>query len=283
MAETASRRKGKRPILTRVQPLRLRELLFWEVLHRFFRNRLPARRDLFERVPLEFAPGVTLKLAHTDRGHQAIAYCGFYELSVSRSIAELAKSGGLMVDVGANYGYYSCIWASARPDNRVVAFEPAPKNIVALRHNLEGNRLEKQVTIRAEAAGKEAGTLPFRLGPRDQTGWGALSNSDRSGDITVPVVALDELFAGTGQDGVPQQIDVLKIDTEGADTWVLQGAERLLKAHKVRHVFFEEMEKNASVLGIAPGAARKLLQSYGYQLKRMNVYEWYAYIEPSST
>ena len=50
----------------------------------------------------------------------------------------------------------------------------------------------------------------------------------------MPVVTLDEELKDVSF------IDVLKIDTEGADTWVLEGAAFLLRQKRIRHVFFEE-------------------------------------------
>ena len=125
------------------------------------------------------------------------------------------------------------------------------------------------------AVGKESGSLPFTLGPDEQSGWGGLLAVKEEGAIKVAVVSLDEIFLN-GQD---KCIDVLKIDTEGADTWVLQGAEQLLQWHKIHHIFFEENITRMSALGIKPGEAQALLQDCGYCIKRLGKGEWYAYTE----
>lgn len=92
-----------RPWLMNIRPLWLREKLFWKL----YVNNKTEYLCLFEKANLEFAPHIALKLMPTDIAHKAIAFLGFYELSASRRVAQLAKAGGLMVDVGANYGYYS--------------------------------------------------------------------------------------------------------------------------------------------------------------------------------
>lgn len=74
---------------------------------------------MFASASLEFAPQINLKLQRTEIGHKSIALCGFYELEVTRQIVALAKQGGLFVDVGANYGYYSCLWAASNSENQV--------------------------------------------------------------------------------------------------------------------------------------------------------------------
>jgi hypothetical protein len=79
--------------------------------------------------------------------------------------------------------------------------------------------------------------------------------------VEVDVVRLDEDLAGE------QSIEVLKIDTEGADTWVLEGAEGLLREKKIRHIFFEEHKGRMAKLGIAPGAAASFLTGCGYTVE----------------
>lgn len=119
-------------LLNKVQPLWLREKLYYRLLskkaHKF--------SHLFDSTSLEFASSVKLKLEPKDVGHQAIAFCGFYELGLTRNIAALAKQGGIFVDVGANYGYFSCLWAALNSDNRVIAFEASPRNVLPLRENI---------------------------------------------------------------------------------------------------------------------------------------------------
>lgn len=254
------------PILTKIKPLWLREKLFWKL----YAHQKNIRSNLFEDVTLEFAPKVSMKLIPTDISHKQIALLGFYELPVSRRIAKLAQTGGLLIDVGANYGYYSCLWAAARAQNRVVAFEASPRNICALKNNLVNNSFEVQVDVHPLAVGKESGTLPFTLGPEDQSGWGGLLVDQQNADIEVAVVALDNFFSEI------EHIDVLKIDVEGADTWVLQGAEQLLRQHKIRHIFFEENRVRMASLGIETGTAQKLLLDQGYKVEELGREQWYA-------
>lgn len=261
----------KRPWLMKLKPFWLREKFFWKL----YLNQTTAFPSLFEHASLEFAPQISLKLLPTDISHKQIALVGFYELPVSQRIAKLAKAGGLMVDVGANYGYYSCLWAAAGIENRVVAFEASPRNFSALEFNLIENKLEPQVAVHQIAVGKEIGSLPFTLGPDEQSGWGGLLVQGQNDAIEVPVVSLDDVFFETEY----ERIDVLKIDTEGADTWVLQGAEQLLRSHKISHIFFEENYVRMSALGIKPGDAQILLQNCGYHVKKIGAYEWYAKLQ----
>lgn len=215
---------------------------------------------LFAGAPLDFAPGCRMRLSPTDVAHRQIALTGAYELSLTRQLVRLARRGGLFVDVGANYGYFSLIWAAAVDGNLAIAFEAATRNAAALQENIVRNGLEDRVAVRACAAGRIPGTARFDAGPPDQTGWGGLTADDAPGAV-VPVVTLDEELAAR------DEIAALKIDVEGADAWVIEGASRLLEQGRIRHVFFEENLARMRALGIAPGEAGRVLLHHGYRLR----------------
>lgn len=60
-----------------------------------------------------------------------IALTGFYEYELSKKIVNLGKTsdrGGLLVDVGANLGYFSLLWLGADERNEAIAIEASPRN-----------------------------------------------------------------------------------------------------------------------------------------------------------
>ena len=255
----------------KIRPLWLREKLFWK----FFalRSRLP--ENLFEDASLTFAPGVKLSLKPSDIGHRQIALLGYMEWDLSTRMRELASKGGLFVDVGANYGYYTCLWAAARPENRVVAFEASPRNLAGVTCNVERNGLQSRVTIVRKAAGRAPGRMSFSLGPEHETGWGGLSLSAGENEVEVEVTTLDEYFGSLPGSPV---IEALKIDTEGADTWVIYGAEKLLAQKRIRRLFFEENTNRMEKLGIGMGEAPEFLKRHGYTAERLGENEWQAWV-----
>jgi FkbM family methyltransferase len=253
--------------LRRIRPISLRERLFY---------RLALRIDAFNPrefndATLHFAPSVKMRLSPTDVAHRMIASSGFYELPLSRRLASLAKEGGLLVDAGANYGYYTCIWAAARTDNRVVAFEVAPANVTAIADNVSRNGFGDRVVVNGQALGNRKGEAFFSLGPEDQTGQGGLVPVSNANVLAVDMTTLDDVFA----DSV-KTVDVLKIDVEGADTWVLEGASRLLAEQRISHIFFEQFPARMKMLGIAEDAAHRLLAKFGYQVTEVAESEYYA-------
>lgn len=202
-----------------------------------------------------------------------IAFTGFYEPELSRELARLASSGGVFVDVGANMGYFSLVWAAnSAPNGRVVAFEASPRNVDLLRNNITVNGLGGRIRVIAKAAGRSDGSISFDAGPENQTGWGGIATDLSQRTITVPIVRLDSELPDL-------DIDVLKVDVEGADTWVLRGAEALLRKRKIRRIFFEQLDRRMRDLGILPGEAREFLNDVGYECVPFssNEGEWRAY------
>ena len=211
---------------------------------------------LFRDAPLRFAPNATMDLIPGDLISSSIAFTGFYELQLSRHVRTLARRGGTMIDVGANLGYFSLLWAAANDRNRCLAFEASPRVVDLLRNNLQKNHLESRVEVFPFAAGRERGRLDFHLGPPDQTGWGGFS-PPTSETVSVDVVRVDDLVPA-------EPIALLKVDAEGADTWVLTGCEKLLEKRLIGSICFEQNRPRMRHLGIADGEAEKFLRSVGY-------------------
>ena len=245
----------KRPLLLRISPPELRAALYY----RFYRSRRAEWRSLFDEAQLDLAPAFRMQLSETDEAHGEIAFTGFYELALSRRFVADAGSGGLLVDVGANYGYFSLLWLSGRAGNQVVAFEASPRNHAPLRANIARNNCQARVQIHELALGQTPGTAKFSLGQEGQTGWGGLVPDEDSAEVAVQVDTLDQMI------GNSVVVDLLKIDVEGADSWVLQGARRLLSEKRVRQIYFEQNRARMKALGIAEDEAVTLLESLGYK------------------
>lgn len=230
-------------------------------------------RYLYEASALEFCPQIVMyDLIPGDLISGHIVFNGFYELALTREIARLSGGGTLFVDVGANMGYFSLLWAGLNPVGRVIAFEAAPRNIKLLEHNIVQNQLSDRITVVPKAAGQQSGTVHFKIGPTEQTGWGGISKEKSLNSIEVPLVRLDDELPDT-------TIDVLKIDVERADTWVLYGCEQLLKKKKIRKIFFEQNDARMAELGIGTNEAREFLASVGYACNPFGKGggEWVAY------
>jgi hypothetical protein len=96
---------------------------------------------------------------------------------------------------------------------------------------------------------------------------------DFAPSTTVEVTTLDEAIFAAAPD---PKVDVLKIDAEGADAWVLEGAERLLRERRVHHVFFEQDDRLQHRLGVSRDAPQAILSRCGYEPRRIGRFVWRA-------
>ena len=155
----------------------------------------------------------------------------------------LLRRGMRVADVGANIGYYALLFAKAvGPSGEVVCFEPEPDNLVELERTLSWNRLAN-VRVLPVAVGDADGETFLARGVNGRVS--ANGGQPQPGTVAVALRRLDTVL--------PQGLDFLKVDVEGYEGRVLDGAERLLREH--RPVLFVEIHPAAmaaphSVAGI---------------------------------
>ena len=253
-------------LLRFVYPLCLREKLFFHLVAP--KARYPETAD--KGIGLEYAPTRIYRLLETDWGHRQIAWMGFYERELSKRVSRLARRGGVLVDVGANIGYFSILWAALKPDNLVYAFEPSSRNFKMLKENVAAQKNPNQIKVFDYGLSKESGEFQFDFGPDDQSGWGGLTRVASSRSTPVLVRRLDEVLPSS------LVVDFLKIDTEGADTWVLYGSERLLREKRIRAGIYEENRSRMSALGIQPHEAQTFLEGMGYHIHDNGSMVWFS-------
>jgi FkbM family methyltransferase len=138
--------------------------------------------------------------------------------------------GGVMLDLGANIGR-TCIPRVLLGDVRAVyAAEPFPANFAALARNVREYRLEGFVLPDQVAIGAERGVVDLRVSLYPG-GHRVLYKRRRPVDtISVAVWPVDEWIARIGVE--PEAISFVKVDTQGSDVRVLEGAASLLdRAH----------------------------------------------------
>ena len=143
---------------------------------------------------------------------------GAYEPKIAEVFYRYVKPGMAVVDIGANIGYFTMLLASlVEPSGLVVAVEPNPENIRLLEASRRVNGFDQVLVIQA-AAGRQVGLL-------------ALNVSFSNGTTTELPNDLDAIFASRpvpcfALDGIlprDRRIDLVKIDTEGAELNALIG------------------------------------------------------------
>jgi FkbM family methyltransferase len=132
-------------------------------------------------------------------------------------LRRLVSPGVRIADVGANIGYYLLFWAATAPGATIHCFEPDPDNLVELERNVKANGVQNVRTYPL-AVGAENGEAS--LAP----GINSTVRGDGSGSLKVPIRRLDTVLR--------EGIDLLKVDVEGYEGYVLAGARELLAKHR---------------------------------------------------
>jgi len=147
-------------------------------------------------------------------------WLGTYERDKQEKFFATVSEGDVVFDIGANTGLYTLLAAKASGEaGHVYAFEPAERNLDFLKRHIHLNNCTN-VTIFPSAVADKAGTAFFDQGENHATGH--LANE---GETPVEVVTVDTLIS----DGKTRHPDLLKIDVEGAEVKVLQGAINALR------------------------------------------------------
>lgn len=165
-----------------------------------------------------------------------------YGIKAFSDIRRLAQARGWPIetffDVGANTGSTAAEALLRFPGARIVCFEPHPVTFDRL---AAAYGKEPRVAAHNTALGRAAGEAPLfqyessQLNSLIPDAPYAVRFRTRGETITVPVTTLDRFCAEQGID----RIDVLKVDTEGFDAAVLEGAREMLARRAIRFVYTE--------------------------------------------
>jgi FkbM family methyltransferase len=134
-----------------------------------------------------------------------------------------------VIDVGANLGYYSCMFSlESSADSKILAVEPDDENFYILLKNIKLNSL-KNIATRKLAISDCSGYGYIERYKSSNRGKHHLIE-DSLADESVSIFTLDELLLENFQRG--EQIDFLKIDIEGHELRALRGGQETLNRTK---------------------------------------------------
>ncbi|MBF0609659.1 MAG: FkbM family methyltransferase [Magnetococcales bacterium] len=188
-----------------------------------------------------------------------LAAGSFYEPDVISLIMRTITPGDVVIDVGANVGYFSCLLALlVGKSGKVVAFEPDSNNLSGLTRNLAANQLDNILIINKPASNKK-GFMRF-FNNEDSGGHALWDAAGKGNFVEMETTTLDEEFRKTNL--APPKL--IKIDTEGADHLVLEGARELLKDHKVPYIVAEVLPQGLAKFGSSQMQMRRYMKDFGY-------------------
>ena len=171
---------------------------------------------------------------------------GEYETIETQEMLSVIQKGDVVVDVGANIGYYTCLYGQAVGlKGTVYAFEPEPGNYTILKKNLELNN-RKNVKMYQVALAHTKGTRPLYLCDDNKGDHTLVPMGDRK-TREIEISSFDDFFRD-------QQINIklVKIDVQGFEFEVLKGMEESFKRGFVENVFVEFTPQRVKAAGHNP-------------------------------
>lgn len=186
-----------------------------------------------------------------------------FESDDLRFFLEEVKESDVFVDIGANIGLYSLLAAKKIPGLKIYSFEPIPLNAALFESSALINSFTSIVIYRM-CAGNSVGETSFSVA--SDSAFSSILNTGRKPEekkITTRVTTIDRFMI----DEKILKIDVMKIDAEGAEMLILQGAKDLFgrEEAKPRLVLLELNDKNLAPFGASVGEICEIMQKYGYR------------------
>ena len=175
------------------------------------------------------------------------------------------KSGGVVLDIGANIGYYTLLAAKlVGPTGKVYAFEPETANYALLQKNVQANGFAN-VILEQKAVSKKGGKLKLYLSEQNKGDHRIYSGEDARPAREVDTVSLDDYF-----EGYSGKIDFIKMDIQGAEALALEGMQTLLKKNPRITLVTEFFPDGLQKCGTEPAGYLARLLELGFKISKID-------------
>ena len=187
-----------------------------------------------------------------------------YEPFQTELIMNEIKKGDIVLDIGANIGYYTLLFAKLVGNNgKVFAFEPDPKNFDLLKRNVELNNY-KNVVLVQKAVSDKNGKIKLYLSKNNKAHHSVFNQLGSDQFIEIDAIKLDDYFKDSNN------IDFIKIDVEGAEYDVFNGMQKTLNKNKNLKIITEFCPAWLEKCDRNPGEYLEELMEQGFKFYNIN-------------
>jgi FkbM family methyltransferase len=189
---------------------------------------------------------------------------GYYEQEILEALMGRLRSNDVFWDIGSNFGLHSIAVARLRRDCKVIAFEPNPEMVSRILRNAGLNGI--QVTIVPAGVWSKSCMESFCNENQINPGMASLGGAELEESSSQPL----RILCHSGDDYVDKlgisAPNVIKIDTEGAESKVIEGLLGTIRNGSVHTIIFEERRLDSEAKG---QLVRDQLAIYGYVVERL--------------
>lgn len=160
--------------------------------------------------------------------YKYIYFLGEYEAAITSIFKRIVGPGDICLDIGANIGWYTTLFQKLIGENgQVHAFEPVPPVFETLKRNTQLNSPPHNIKLNNFALGNEEKQVDLHVFSALPSGHASISAFDHS-DFEVFPSLMRPLDTYISENGLGN-VDFVKIDVEGAELMVLEGASKLFE------------------------------------------------------
>lgn len=190
---------------------------------------------------------------------------GVYEKFEGDFLMGLIKDGDVIVDVGANIGYYTLQFArKVGPKGHVFAFEPDPENFATLSKNIKLNGYQN-VTLVQKAVSDKTQKLKLYYSEDHKGDHRTYASEDNRRSFEIEAISLDDYFATN-----PTSINLIKMDIQGFEYYALKGMVSVFANHPNLILASEFWPYGLKQAGADPKALLELLISSGFKVSELS-------------
>jgi FkbM family methyltransferase len=190
---------------------------------------------------------------------------GYFEPYETTLIESEVKPGDVVLDIGANIGYYTLIFARLVGEKgRVYAFEPDPTNYRLLKKNVRANGYQNVIFVN-KAVAETSGPLSLYLCPDNKGDHRIFESEDNRSAIPIEATTLDEHFAE-----YQGKIDFIKMDIQGSEGRAVRGMQGLLRKYRDVKIITEFWPAGLRRSGIEARDYLADLERQGFRLFRID-------------
>ncbi|MBK9283738.1 MAG: FkbM family methyltransferase [Sphingobacteriaceae bacterium] len=205
-----------------------------------------------------------LKTNQTNFGTSLIYWNGYKNFEYTPIFEKLAATSNCFYDIGANIGYFSLLASKINPKIKIKSFEPALGPLHYLQENIQLNNLNN-IKVESIALSNQVGSIDFyevksykytylKYNLAGEGNAGSKTDSRMFVKNSVKCVTADDYLKQNPED----KVDLVKMDTEGTEHFILQKSDILLSKFKpiiICETLFNEIE----------GKLEDILLPYGYE------------------
>jgi FkbM family methyltransferase len=184
------------------------------------------------------------------------------------SILDSTQGPKRILDIGANIGMISLALIRHCPNAEIFAFEPGPHQAGLLRKTIRENRLGNKVHQLEIALSDSRGEATFSIHSSEHASGDGFMDTGRAGKSQTLVVKTDTLDQWWHENNKPQ-INLVKMDVEGAELLVMRGGKNFFSQLKPP-IVFEIHQENLKPYPYSSLDIIKFLEGYGYTLLNLD-------------